>query len=79
MFGGGLPERGRGITTYTIEGCQDKAFLSMNEKNVVLAEVRNGDRVQSIPIEEGSPFALAFPRNAGDITFYDAEGQVVPY
>lgn len=67
------------IAEYTVEGYNERAFISMNKQKVKYLEVDDGNSVQVIDIDSNRPFALVLPVNAGNITFYDENGNKVEY
>lgn len=77
--GGALTGRGNHVCGFTVEGYDERAFISMNELKVERLEIDNGISVQTIAIDSEKPFAIVLPVNAGEITFYDVNGNVVEY
>ena len=77
--GGDIVEVEKSIAEYTIEGYNERAFISMNEQKIVRLEIDNGNGIEKIEIDSNKPFAIVLPVNAGNITFYDENGQVVDY
>lgn len=77
--GGDIVEVEEYIAEYTIEGYDERAFISMNEQKVVRLEIDNGNGIEKIDIDSNKPFAIVLPVNAGNITFYDENGQIVDY
>ncbi len=67
----------RSVAEYTVEGFDERAFLSMNAPKAARLEIDDGNGVQVIEIDSGKPFAMVLPRNAGRLTFYDANGAIV--
>ena len=67
------------ISEFTIEGYNERAFISMNIQRVDHLEVDDGNEVQVIELDSEKPFAIVLPRNAGNITFYDIDGNVVEW
>ena len=67
------------IAEFVVEGYNERAFISMNTQNVVRLEIDDGNCVQVIDIENSKPFAIVLPLNAGNICFYDVNGNVVEY
>ncbi len=65
------------IVELTVEGYNERAFISMNMQNVERLEIDDGVRV--IDIDSNKPFAIVLPLNAGNICFYDVNGNVVEY
>ena len=52
------------------------ALLSMNKDNVCRIEVESG-AMEVIQVDPTKPFAVALPINCGEITLYDAQGNIV--
>lgn len=67
------------ISEFTIEGYNERAFISMNTQRVNRLEVDDGNKVQVIELDSEHPFAIVLPINAGNITFYDIDGNVVEW
>ena len=67
------------ISEFTIEGYNERAFISMNIQRVDHLEVDDGNEVQVIELDSEKPFAIVLPINAGNITFYDIDGNVVEW
>lgn len=70
---------GETIMEYTKEQNNEKAYLSMNEQNVVKMEFEEESGLQVVEIDPDKPFVLVLPDTAGNVTFYDAAGQSVAY
>ncbi len=77
--GGDIVEVDDYIAEFVVEGYNERAFVSMNTQNVIRLEVDDGNSVRVIDIDNGKPFAIVLPLNAGNICFYDANGNVVEY
>ena len=77
--GGSLSSVERYIAEFTVEGYSERAFISMNAQKAARVEIDNGNDIEVIEIDSEKPFALVLPGNAGDITFYDVNGEVVEY
>jgi len=77
--GGSLSGVETGIAEYTVEGYQERAFISINKRQVARLEIDDGNSVQVIEIDSGKPFAIILPVNAGNIAFYDINGAAVEY
>lgn len=75
--GGSLSGVEQYILEYTIEGCSERAFFSMNAQNAVRLEVDDGQNGQVIALEPGQPFAIVLPADVGSVTFYDADDNPV--
>jgi len=77
--GGDIVSVERAIAEYTVEGYRERAFISLNTQGVVRVEIDNGNEVEIIPLTSSKPFTLVLPLNAGEVTFYNEQGQVVEY
>ena len=77
--GGNLSEVQRGIVEFTVEGYNERAFISMNQQQVQQLEIDDGKAIQVIDIDSNKPFAIVLPINAGKITFYDVNRNTVEY
>ena len=77
--GGKLSGVQRGIAEYTVEGYNERAFISMNQQQVTQLEIDDGNTIQVLDIDSNKPFAIVLPINAGTITFYDVNGNTVEY
>ena len=77
--GGDIAQVEDSIAEFTIEGYNERAFVSMNTQNVARLEIDGGNGLRVIEIDSGKPFALVLPMNAGSICFYDESGVAVEY
>lgn len=77
--GGSLLGVARGIVEFTIEGYEERAFISMNQQQVSRLEIDDGNLIQVIDIDSDKPFAIVLPINVGAIHFYDVDGNIVEY
>lgn len=77
--GGSLSGVERGIAECTVEGYEERAFISMNQQQVAQVEIDDGTSIQVIDIDSNKPFAIVLPINDGIITFYDVNGNIVEY
>lgn len=77
--GGSLSVVNQCISEYSIEGCGDRAFISMNTQKVNRLEIDDGSSIRQIDLDSNSPFAIVLPVNAGDVTFYDVSGNIVEW
>ena len=75
--GGNLSGVQRGIAEYTVEGYNERAFISMNQQQVTQLEIDDGNTIQVLDIDSNKPFAIVLPISAGTITFYDVNGNTV--
>jgi hypothetical protein len=77
--GGSISGVDKYIAEYTVEGCNERAFLSMNNQKVERLEIDDGTSVQTIDIDSNKPFAIILPVNAGNVTFFDVDGNEVDF
>ena len=77
--GGDLISVEEHISEFTVDGYNERAFVSMNAQKVERVEIDDGNEVQVVEIDSEKPFALVLPVNAGNITFYDTKGNVVEW
>lgn len=77
--GGDLIAQNKGIAEYTVEGYNERAFISMNKQQVECLKINNGISVKTIDIDSGKPFTVVLPVNAGEISFYDVDGNTVDF
>lgn len=75
--GGDITESEKYITEITVEGYNEKAFISMNYQKAEKLEIDDGNNVQTIEIDSNSPFAFVLDDNVGNITFYDVNGNTI--
>lgn len=77
--GGDIVEVDDYIAEFVVEGYSERSFISMNTQNVVRIEIDDGNSIQVIDIDSSKPFAIVLPLNAGTVSFYDLNGNVVEY
>ena len=77
--GGDIVEVDDYIAEFVVEGYNERAFISMNTQNVVRLEIDYGNDIRVIDIDSDKPFAIVLPLNAGNMCFYDANGNIVEY
>ena len=75
--GGDIAVTEKYIAEFTVEGYGERAFISMNEQAVERLEIDDGNSLNVVVIDSGKPFAIILPLNAGYITFYDRNGNIV--
>ena len=73
--GGGVGEIDDGIACFVVSECDERAFISMNKQKAVKLTTAG----EEIELDSEKPFAIVVPVNAGDVTFYDVEGNTVEY
>jgi len=79
LGGGSLTGVETGIAEFTVKGYNEKAFISMNKQQVEHLEIDDGDSIQVIDIDSRKPFAIVLPVNAGNIAFYDVNGNAIEF
>lgn len=77
--GGSIGEIDDGILACKAEGCNEQAFISMNKHKTVRLEINNGLELKTREIDSEKPFAIVLPINAGELSFYDVNGNIVEY
>lgn len=75
--GGSLNSIATYIGEYTVEGYNERAFISMNTMKVDKLTIDDGKTVEEIDIDCNNPFAIVLPINTGTIIFYDVNGNQV--
>lgn len=66
-----------GVTRFSIDGCNESAYISLNTNNICKLIVDDGISLSTIPLDSSKPFAIVLPSNAGSIYFYDIEGKIM--
>lgn len=77
--GGSLSSVEKGIAEFTVDGYNERAFISMNQPKAERLEIDDDNTVQIINLNSDQPFAIVLPANAGVIHFYDGNGNPVKY
>ncbi len=77
--GGSLPGVEDGIVECTVEGYKERAFISMNKQQVERLEIDDGNSIKVVDIDSSKPFSIVLPVNAGNIAFYDVNGNTVEF
>lgn len=75
--GGDIVEVDEYIAEFTVEGYNERAFISMNTQSVDRLEIDDGNNIRVIDIDCSKPFAIVLPVNAGNLCFYDVNGNIV--
>ena len=65
------------IAEFTVEDFSERAFVSMNQQQVVKMEIDDGNTLQTTAIDPNTPFSFVLPTNIGNITFIDINGNTV--
>ena len=77
--GGSISQVEEYIAEFTVDGFDDRAFISMNSQQVSYLEIDDGNDIRKIEIDSNKPFAIVLPINTGNISFYDINGNIVEY
>lgn len=77
--GGNISQVEEYIAEFTVDGFNERAFISMNFQKVAHLEIDDGNSVRKIEIDSNKPFAIVLPLNTGNISFYDINGNIVEY
>lgn len=77
--GGGISGAEEYIAEYTIEGYNERAFISMNKQRVDRLEIDDGNSISVIDIDSNKPFTIILPVDAGAIIFYDVYENAVEF
>ena len=77
--GGDLVTVDKYISEFTVDGCNERAFISMNLQKINRLEIDDGNNIELLEINSETPFAIILPVNAGNITFYNIDGEVVEF
>lgn len=77
--GGDITDVENHIAKYTVENYDECAFISINSQKINRLEIDDGNTVQLIDIDSNKPFAIVLPVNAGNITFFNENGQIIDY
>ncbi len=77
--GGNISQVEEYIAEFTVDGFDDRAFISMNSQQVNCLEIDDGNDIHKIEIDSNKPFAIVLSLNTGTLTFYDINGNTVKY
>lgn len=75
--GGSIGAIMEGIAEFHMDGYNERAYISMNKQQVSEVEIDNGQTTETIKIDSTKPFAFILPFNAGAVTLYDINGNIV--
>ena len=76
-IGGTISEIDRDCVQFIFDESDSYVFISMNRLSICKAEIDDGDHIETVLISEDEPFVLVYPANAGNITLYNMEGEIV--
>lgn len=65
------------IIEFNIEGYNESVYMSMNKQQISKVDIDNGNTIETIDIDSTKPFTLILPVNAGFVTIYDINGNIV--
>lgn len=75
--GGDIVATEKKIAQFLVERYDECAYVSMNTQNIVRIEIDDGHGIQVINLDGDKPFAIVLPRNAGEVRFFDGDGNMV--
>ena len=75
--GGSVYEIEEGVCEFNVSSCNENAYISMNRQSINKLEANYKNGLQVIDIDSDKPFAVILPANAGNVTFYDINGNTV--
>lgn len=65
------------IVSFIVEGYDEIVYLSGNKQNVTSIVVDDGSNKNSFAIDYEEPFVFVLPNNAGNVQFYDIDGEII--
>ena len=65
------------VEDFSIDGCEERAYISMNKPKINKVVIDNGKEVETKKIDSTKPFAFIHPSNVVSVTFYDVDGNIV--
>ncbi len=77
-MGGSHYEISEGIVKYKNAEINEVIYMSLNRVGAVNIKIDDGNSVKVSDLTDG-PFVFILPANAGEVRFYDAEGNIIPY
>lgn len=75
--GGKISSVENGITQFSIDGYNEIAYISMNKQKICKLTIDDGSNIKTMVLDSSKPFALILPSNAGNVSFYDTEDNIV--
>ena len=78
-YGGALAAIEEGILELEpqLDEYEASAYISMNTKKAEKLKIDNGTEIKAIDIDSQKPFAIVLPADAGAISFYDVDGNLI--
>lgn len=76
-IGGKINEIDSGCVQFFFVESQSYVFMSMNRQGICKAEIDDGEHIKTVFLTEDNPFVLVYPANAGNISFFDTEGEII--
>lgn len=65
------------IVSFIVEGYDEIVYLSGNKQNVTSIVVDDGSNKNSFAVDYEEPFVFVLPNNAGNVQFYDIDGEII--
>ena len=75
--GGSLTGADKYISEFTLDGYQERAFIATSALKVARLEINDSQDIQVIEFDSEKPFSIVLPINAGELVFYDINGEAV--
>lgn len=75
--GGSVMDTEQMVAEFSIEGYDERAFVSMNQQKICRVEIDDGRGIQRIDLDSTKPFAFILPKSAGSVTLYDVNDTIV--
>lgn len=76
-IGGTISEIENSIVEFSFEGYGEVVYVSMNKEKVNLINIDDGSKIETIKVDDASPFVVIMPYNAGNVSFHDSDGKSV--
>ncbi len=76
VYGGCVNVENEGVVEYTLEGCDERAYISMNHQMASNVEISDSQGTRNTVLDSSKPFALVVKKDAA-ATFYDADGNEI--
>ncbi len=76
-IGGTISEINSGCVQFIFDENHSRIYISMNSQRICKVEIDDGNHMDTVLLDEEEPFVLVYPSNVGNVTFYNAEGELV--
>lgn len=75
--GGSVMETEQMVAEFSMEGYDERAFVSMNQQKICRVEIDGENGIQRMDLDSTKPFAFILPKSAGSVTLYDVNDTIV--